>query len=240
MARRSDRVSPRPAPGVTGLPARRGSGSRFVIFRAVRSGTARLVSGGVEVTDEELLAQLIRGDEQAFTALVERYHPRLVRLAGSFVGHRELAEDIAQETWIAVLRGIDRFEGRSAFRSWLFQVCVNRARSVAVKERRTVPVDPGASSLDGEFRADGSWRTPPVAWSGAIDDDEAGLLDRVRRAIDDLPGAQRQVVVLRDVEGLPAAEVCQVLAISPANQRVLLHRGRSRVRRALSEAVSSP
>jgi RNA polymerase sigma-70 factor, ECF subfamily len=197
------------------------------------------VSGGVGLTDEQLLAQLAAGDEQAFTTLVERYHPRLVRLAGSFVGHRELAEDIAQETWIAVLRGIDRFEGRSAFRSWLFQVCVNRARSIAVREQRMVPVDPGAASLDGEFRADGSWRTPPVAWSGSVDGDEAGLLVLVRRAIEELPAAQREVVVLRDVEGLPADEVCEVLAISPGNQRVLLHRGRTRVRRALNGAVSS-
>jgi RNA polymerase sigma-70 factor (ECF subfamily) len=184
-------------------------------------------------SDEDLIERLQAGDEAAFGELVDRYHVRLVRLAQSVVGSRETAEDVAQETWVAVLRGVDRFEGRSMLRTWLFRVCVNRARSTGTRERRSTPIDTGEPAVDPRrFSSTGHWSTPPEDWSGAVDDRlvASGLASHVKGAIDGLPDIQRQVVTLRDVEGLSSKEVCEVLSISAVNERVLLHRGRSRVR----------
>jgi RNA polymerase sigma-70 factor, ECF subfamily len=197
------------------------------------------VSVGVEV-DADLLARLVIGDESAFIDLIERYHARLLRLAGSFVSRRDVAEDVVQETWIAVLNGIGGFQGRSAFRSWLFQICVNKAKSAAVREQRVVPVDPADLDVDAaDFAADGSWAAPPRRWADQVSEQAADspLVERVHRAIDALPAGQRQVLTLRDVEGLSASEVSTVLSITDVNQRVLLHRGRRQVRRAI-EAVA--
>jgi RNA polymerase sigma-70 factor (ECF subfamily) len=188
-------------------------------------------------TDRDLLERLARGDESAFAELVRAYHPSLVRLAGTFVGRRDLAEDVAQETWVAALRGLDRFEGRSSLRTWLFQICANRARSIGSREDRVVPLDPVAlAERSDAFAADGSWAEPPQPWPAL---DEAELVTAIRRAIEELPPSQRQVVTLRDVEGLAATDVCDVLGLTEANQRVLLHRGRFRVRQILAEAVSA-
>ena len=192
----------------------------------------------VEDSDVDLLARIRAGDEPAFTELVERYHPRLIRFAGTFVGGRDLVEDVAQETWLAVLRGVDRFEGRSSFKSWLFQICANRARSIAVREHRVVPVEDVTLLADHPvFAADGSWESAPDPWAALVVD-QADLLAAVQAAILELPWAQRQVITLRDVEGLPAQEVCAVLMITEVNQRVLLHRARLRVRTVLGAAVA--
>ncbi len=193
----------------------------------------------LEVSDDDLLLRLRSGDESAFTELVERYHPRLVRLAATFVSGRDLVEDVAQETWVGVLRGVDGFEGRSSFRAWLFQICVNRARSIAVQEGRVVPVSDVFDVADHSvFAADGSWASPPEQWTTeAMDRTE--LVAAVRAAITQLPPTQRQVITLRDVEGLSAADVCDVLVLSDGNQRVLLHRARQRVRALLGAAVAS-
>ncbi|GAC1382216.1 MAG: sigma-70 family RNA polymerase sigma factor [Marmoricola sp.] len=184
-----------------------------------------------------MLALVRAGDEAAFTELVERYHPRLIRLAGTFVGGRDLVEDVAQETWLAVLRGVDAFEGRSSFKTWLFQICANRARSIAVREQRIVPVEDVTLIADQPvFAADGSWQEPPHPWAtDALD--RADLVAAVQAAIRELPFTQRQVITLRDVEGLSAEEVCAVLVLTDANQRVLLHRARLRVRSILGSAV---
>ena len=178
------------------------------------------------------------GDPTAFGELVERYHPRLVRWAGTFVGSRDLVEDVAQETWLAVLRGVDRFEGRSSFKTWLFQICANRARSIAAQEQRIVPVeDVTRVATQPVFTVDGSWETPPDQWADAVED-HAELVAAVQTAILALPLTQRQVITLRDVEGLSAEEVCEVLTLTDGNQRVLLHRARLRVRAALGKAVT--
>ena len=191
--------------------------------------------------DEEVLARARAGDEAAFAALVDRYHPRLIRLAATFVGRRDLAEDVAQETGLAALRGLEHFEGRSSLKSWLFQICANRARTLGAREQRVQPIDPTDAVVAGErFRPDGSWAVAPERWSATVADrlDDAALVALVRAAVDDLPDGQRAVVSLRDVEGLPAAEVCAVLGITEANQRVLLHRGRAQVRRRLERKVA--
>lgn len=193
-----------------------------------------------------LVAALRAGDEAAFRGLVRRHHAGLVRLARSSVSTDAVAEEVAQETWLAVIQGIDRFEGRSSVKSWLFAILVNRARSRGVREHRSVPmsslgdggdepaVDRGRFAAD-EHRWGGHWCDPPVRWrDGPVEQLMAKeTIGAAARAIAELPERQRQVVGLRDVEGWSSAEVCALLHLSEENQRVLLHRGRSRVRAAL-------
>jgi RNA polymerase sigma-70 factor (ECF subfamily) len=206
------------------------------------------VPGGAGTDDDEpLLLALRRRDEQAFAALVERYHARLVRLACCFVTNQAVAEEVAQETWIGVLQGIDRFEGRSSFRTWLFRILTNQAKRRGQREARSMPF----AALSDQTDADdvecavaperflpagdewaGHWVSYPHNWR---ETPEERFLSRetralVQQAIDALPPNQRIVITLRDVEGLPAAEVCNALAISETYQRVLLHRARSKVR----------
>jgi RNA polymerase sigma-70 factor (ECF subfamily) len=204
---------------------------------------------------EALVEALRRGDEHAFVAVVERYHPMLRRIARGYVRTDEAAGDVVQETWIGVLRGIDRFEGRSSLRTWVVSILVNVARSHAVKEARTVPFaslsrDDEAGSgfgfgperfqgTDGEYP--GHWTTPPTPWS---EDPEASALAGethgvVAQAVAALPEGQRTVITLRDVDGWTGPEVAQVLGISEGNQRVLLHRARAKVRVALDAHLSS-
>lgn len=178
-------------------------------------------------TDSELVARLRSGDERAFVSLVERYQQPMVRLAASFVPNQAVAEEVVQDTWLALLRGLGGFEGRSSLKTWLFRILVNRARTTGTLEHRSVPVaDPEPAVDPARFDAAGGWTDPPRRWSDAAGD----LVGRVRTWVDMLPERQREVVMLRDVEGMTSEEVCTVLAISEANQRVLLHRGRSRLR----------
>ena len=186
--------------------------------------------------DDELLARLRAGEEEAFLALVERHHESMVRVAGSFVASRAVAEEVVQETWLAVLRGLDGFAGRSSFRTWLLAILVNRARSTGVREHRSVAVGDAGPAVDrSRFDVSGAWMSPPVHW---IEDSEDrmvadGMASRIHSALADLSARQREVVLLRDVEGLSSGEVCEVLDISEGNQRVLLHRGRSHLRQVL-------
>jgi RNA polymerase sigma-70 factor, ECF subfamily len=193
-------------------------------------------------SEAELVVRLRAGDEDAFVELVDRYHSRLIRLAGSFVARAETAEDAAQETWLALLNGIDGFEARSSLRTWLFQICVNRARSIGEREHRTVPAEHVVAAVDSEqFTPTGAWTSPPTPWPEALDaaSDDADLVAVIRDAITRLPGMQRLVVTMRDLDGLTATEVCQVLSISAANQRVLLHRGRELVRAGIDKVAMS-
>jgi RNA polymerase sigma-70 factor, ECF subfamily len=205
---------------------------------------------GASTAEERRLVQALRaGDERAFMGIVERYNGALLRLALSFVPSRAVAEEVVQETWLAVIQGIDRFEGRSTLRTWLFRILVNRAKTRGERERRTVPFSSLASaeaaSEEGLVDADrffphdnpwaGHWSAGPRPWGDAPED---RLLAKettkvVTDAIDTLPAGQRAVVSLRDVAGWSAEEVCTSLGISEVNQRVLLHRGRTRVRNAL-------
>jgi RNA polymerase sigma-70 factor (ECF subfamily) len=186
--------------------------------------------------DAELLRRLRAGDERAFVALVERYNGSMLRLASSFVPSRAVAEEVVQETWLALLRGLVAFEGRSSLKTWLFSILVNRARSAGVRESRSVPVADAGPVVDASrFGPSGAWSVPPEHWIEEAESrvDAAKLAGLLRPAMDGLPARQREVVLLRDVEGLTSAEVCTVLAISEANQRVLLHRGRGKLRQVL-------
>ncbi|MBO0731425.1 MAG: RNA polymerase sigma factor [Acidimicrobiaceae bacterium] len=185
--------------------------------------------------DGELLERLQAGDEAAFGELIGRYHTRLVRFARSYVADAHSAEDVAQETWLAVIRGVERFEGRSSLRTWLYRVCANRARTRGVADHRSVAVgSSGASVNPDRFDRGGAWAAPLDPW-GDIDDRlfAEAVAPVVLEAIEGLPDGQRQVVTLRDVEGLTSKETCEVLSISETHQRVLLHRARARLRSAI-------
>jgi RNA polymerase sigma-70 factor (ECF subfamily) len=189
-------------------------------------------------SDEELLLRLRSGDERAFIGLVGRYNEPMLRLAVSFVPSRAIAEEVVQDTWLGLLRGLGGFEGRSSLKTWLFRILVNQARKTGTRENRSVPVaDPEPVVDPSRFDASGSWAEPPEHWIEAAEGRmEAGkLADRVRAWIDELPARQREVVLLRDVEEMSSEEVCAVLALSEANQRVLLHRGRSRLRQLFED-----
>jgi RNA polymerase sigma-70 factor (ECF subfamily) len=191
-------------------------------------------------SEGELLTRLRAGDEAAFAELVERYHRQLIRLASVFVTRGELAEDVAQETWLALLTGLDKFEARSSLRTWLFQVCVNRARSIGEREHRTVPVEHIEPAVDAEqFNPSGAWTSPPIPWPDALTSavHDMAMLESIRAASTELPPMQQLVITMRDIDGLTGRQVCQVLAISEANQRVLLHRGRAHIRHGINEAV---
>jgi RNA polymerase sigma-70 factor, ECF subfamily len=187
-------------------------------------------------SDAELLRRLRAGDERAFVALVERYNGSMLRLAASFVPNRAVAEEVVQDTWLAVLRGLSAFEGRSSLRTWMFTILVNRARTTGTREQRTIPVADAGPVVDASrFGPDGTWSAPPDHWIEEAENriEAEKLAAFLRVAIDGLPGRQREVVMLRDVEGMSSAEVCDVLSISEANQRVLLHRGRGKLRQVL-------
>jgi RNA polymerase sigma-70 factor (ECF subfamily) len=197
--------------------------------------------------ERELLAALRRGDEQAFAQLVDRYHSSLVRVAQTFVRDRAVAEEVAQETWIGVIRGLGNFRGDSALKTWIFRIVTNRAKDRAVRERRTIPVadielydsepsvDPSRFLGDDHPLWPGHWSSAPTSWADLPE--ERLLADEtmacVQGAIDELPPVQRQVITLRDIEGWPSDEVRALLGVSEGNQRVLLHRARSKVRAAL-------
>lgn len=184
--------------------------------------------------DAALLEKLRRGDEGAFRELVTRYQTSLMRVARYYVKSEASAEDVVQETWLAVLRGLDRFEGRSSVKTWLFHILANRARTTGQREHRTIPVDPldGASVAAQRFNEGGLWRDPPTPFTDVIDDALANerVITLVHAAITRLAEPQLAVVTLRDVEGLSTSEVAALLELSEANVRVILHRGRARVR----------
>jgi len=178
-------------------------------------------------TDAELVTLLRAGNEEAMSQLVERWSPAMFRVARSFVGSPQSAEDVVQEAWLGMLRGLATFEGRSSLRAWTFTILVNQARTRGVREARTV-LQP-----ELEFGAGEPAKTP----EGVLLSNE--VLLQVDRALSALPPRQRQVVTMRDVCGMTAEEVCAALGISPTNQRVLLHRARAALRPALAEYYRS-
>jgi RNA polymerase sigma-70 factor, ECF subfamily len=197
------------------------------------------------VQEQELIAALRAGDEAAFMELVMTHQDMMLRVASSYVRTRAVAEEVVQEAWLGVLNGIDRFEGRSSLKTWIFRILTNIAKTRAVREGRSLTftdldgpegpaVDPDRFFSD-DHRWAGHWATPPASWAALP---ESRLLaretiDHIRAAIARLPIRQQQVIALRDVEGWSSEEVCAALEISEGNQRVLLHRARAAVRDAL-------
>ena len=194
--------------------------------------------------DDAILARLRAGDEAAFEQLVSQHDAALHRVARTFVPTRALADDVVQETWLAVIRGLDRFEGRSSLRTWIFTILANRARTRAVREARNLPFssigEPGGPTVDPvAFGRDGTWRSAPPRLDC---DPETKLLTGELRAhildaVDELPEHMRAVITLRDIVGLSPQEVCDILEISDGNQRVILHRARTKLRTSLRPIV---
>jgi len=191
------------------------------------------------VDDEELLARFLGGDRDAFRTLVLRYQTVLVQIARYYVNSTATAEDVAQDTWIAVLKGAERFEGRASFKTWLFRIVANRARSTGTREKRQIPVDPTDPVAGDRFNVEGMWKEPPASFADLLAENQANaqLAAAVRAAIAELPDIQRSVVTLRDVEGLSTSEVASLLDLSEANARVILHRARAHIRELLERVA---
>jgi len=193
--------------------------------------------------DAAVLAALRAGDETAFTTLVETYHPAMVRLATAYVPSYAVAEEVAQEAWLGVLQGLDRFEGRSSLKTWIFRILTNIAKTRGARENRSQAfssvfddIGDDEPSVDPDrFAREGHWLLAPSGWGDSpetkLEDAECQRL--IHQAIESLPPNQREVIRLRDVLGFTSEEVCNSLEVSETNQRVLLHRARSRVRKAL-------
>jgi RNA polymerase sigma-70 factor, ECF subfamily len=204
--------------------------------------------------ESELIESLRAGDEAAFVILVERYNASMIRVARIYVGDSAMAQEVAQEAWLGVLRGLDRFQARSSLKTWIFHIVLNCARARHSRERRSIPFSAAAEALTegaepavdpSRFRGPddpyhGGWTSFPPGWGQAPE--QRVLSGEVRQLIDaaveQLPPAQREVVVMRDVQGWTADEVCQILQVSESNQRVLLHRGRSKLRCALAHYLA--
>ena len=204
--------------------------------------------------DLELVERLRSGDEATFMALVERHQPAMLRIARMYVSTQAVAEEVVQDAWLGVLRGLDGFEGRSSLRTWIFRILVNISKTRGRRESRSIPFssvwspdDEAGSGLEPSrfLPADDPtlprhWAAPPASWEGTP---EARLMSRetlarIGTAIEELPPSQREVIRLRDVLGWTSAEVCNALDITDTNQRVLLHRARTKVRRALEDYLA--
>jgi RNA polymerase sigma-70 factor, ECF subfamily len=198
--------------------------------------------------DARLVDGLRAGDEAAFAALMRMYGAGMLRVAQMYVSSTAVAEEVVQEAWLAVLKGIDRFEGRSSLKTWLFRIVANTAKTRGVREARSAPfssfgdggddatMSPDRFLGDGE-RYPGHWAVPPASWAGLPGERllATETMDVIRREIERLPPTQRAVLTLRDLEGLSADEVCNALDLTETNGRVLLHRARAKVRAALEE-----
>ena len=216
----------------------------------------QVVGAWMPSSDTELVVALRGGDEAAFALLLDRYQSAMVRIARIYVGSHAVAEEVVQEAWLGVLQGLGRFEARSSLKTWIFRILTNRAKTRGQREGRYIPFsaiedqgdDRNAPSVEPDrflppdhAHWPGHWAAPPKSWD---DTPESRLLARETReqlaaAIEALPPSQRAVITLHDVEGWAADEVCQLLGITETNQRVLLHRARSRVRRALEQYINA-
>lgn len=208
------------------------------------------VEDRADTAEAALLARLRSGDERAFETLVERLYPTMLAVARHYVSSRAVAEEVVQEAWVGVLKGLDRFEGRSSLRTWILRILVNTAKTRGARDARTVPFASLAPQDDepavepGRFRGPddpfpGHWRAYPGNWQRLPEEAlaERETLDVVLSTIQQLPPPQRLVITMRDIQGCDAAEVCAALDVSEGNQRVLLHRARSKVRSALERQL---
>ena len=194
--------------------------------------------------DDAVLERLLAGDEAAFSALVAAHQGSLLRLALTFVSDRGVAEEVVQETWLGVIKGLKTFEKRASLKTWIFRILVNRARTRGARDGRTLNFsalqgpDGDSADLVERFSAEGRWIQPPSLWQAQDPEDlllRAETAECLKSAIASLPENQRAVVTLRDLEGIDAQEICNILSISETNQRVLLHRARTKVRAILEK-----
>ena len=205
--------------------------------------------------DQALIERLRRGDEGAFDEVVTRHHGALVRMAMSYVADRDMAEEVVQDTWMAIIEGLHRFEGRSSFRTWMFGILIHKAKDRGVREKRNTTfsafdsfdeendeaVDPARFHQSGECA--GHWALPPQPWDEQTPEKllaSRQAIDCMQRAIEELPPTLREVLILRDVEGVDSREVCELLRITETNLYVRLHRARERVRRAIELHLGEP
>ncbi len=226
------------------------AGSRYL--RLVSSSTS--IAAATLRDDRRIVQALRAGDELAFAELVRDLGPSMLRVARLHVSTRAVAEEVVQETWLGVFRGLDRFEGRSSLKTWVFRILTNTAKTRGEREGRTTPfsalvreeaeaddpaVDADRFNRDGRWA--GHWSAPPAEWTQLPEERllESEARKVIDRAVDALPPVQAAVIRLRDIEGFAAEDVCNVLDISETNQRVLLHRARSKVRRALEDYLGS-
>lgn len=205
-----------------------------------------------KVASEGTLVQKLRnGEEEAFGELIDRYQARLLRVARTFVSSEAMAEEVVQDTWMAVMEGIPRFEGRSSVGTWIFKILMNRAKTKGQRESRYVPFPSMKKTMDDDSETlsepegfletgseAGNWATAPARWEERtperlVENKEA--LSLIEQTIESLSPNQRQVITLRDIEGLESDEVCALMNISPSNQRVLLHRARATVRKRINQ-----
>lgn len=199
-------------------------------------------------SDNECLERLLEGDERAFEALIDEYHTGMLKFASTFVDGESAAEEVVQETWAAVVDGLEDFEGRSSLKTWIYGILANIAKKRGRRDGRTVnwsslsdePIDDRVTVDSDRFNAEGHWSVPPKSWNRDPEDDllRSDLLEQIERALEDLPARQQAVVRLRDVEGLSTDDVCDILDITQGNQRVLLHRGRTKIRSALEQYLA--
>jgi RNA polymerase sigma-70 factor, ECF subfamily len=204
-----------------------------------------------EFDQPEFLANLRRGNEQAYRALIRRFHASFIGVATAIIGSRAQAEEVVQDAWLAVFAGVGKFEGRSSLITWVFSIVLNRARTRASREGRLVGLpslldgtEPGSRAVDvTEFKPDGHWLEAPRLWDELDPERIVGgrqLWNHVMEAIEKLPAGQRAVIILRDMEGCEAEEACSLLGISAENQRVLLHRARGQIRQTIDVITAAP
>lgn len=198
----------------------------------------------MQAADQELVGRLLARDESAFALLVNEYHGQLLRLARYFVPSEAIAEEVVQETWLAVLKGLPRFEGRSSLKTWIFKIVSNRAKTRGAREGRQVPFsslptkdDDGLRPEDFDSRGHWAVAVRRVSPQDILEDKEMGAF--LTTAIEALPANQAAVLTLRDIEGCSAQEICEVLDVSEGNQRVLLHRARGRLRKAVVDYLEA-
>lgn len=217
-----------------------------------RTQAVRVTGPGLSREDMRLIARLRQGDEQAFDELVNKHHGALVRMALGHVADREVAEEVVQDTWMAVIEGLTRFEGRSSLRTWIFGILIHKAKDRGVREKRHTTfsafesvdddndeaVDPSRFQQSGEWA--GHWAYPPQPWDDQTPEKLLASQQAVRamnNAIEALPANLKDVLILRDVEGVEAKEACEILKITETNLYVRLHRARERVRAAVEKAL---
>lgn len=201
--------------------------------------------------DGLLITSLLQGEEAAFLSLIDHYQASMLRICRMYISDPAVAEEVVQDTWLSMLQGLRRFEGRSSFKTWLFTILANKARTRAKRERRSISfsdledstleepepaVDPNRFLPEG-YQWAGGWAVKPQPWGSSIEQATLSkeLMDYIEAAIQRLPESQRVVISMRDVQGWRSEEVCNVLGLSESNQRVLLHRARSKLRRALEQ-----